>query len=114
MSEEGSTLGILHIGIAVLVIGFSIPLLLGRVRMNRWYGVRLPKSFKSESNWYALNRYGAVQMLWYSGALISVGVTVLCAPPQVGSVWFFGALAAPALLMIPMLVMLLRYAKRLP
>ncbi|MGH9796873.1 MAG: SdpI family protein [Candidatus Polarisedimenticolia bacterium] len=82
--------------------------------MNRWYGVRLPTSYRSESNWYAINRYGAIQMLWYGVALIFTGFTVIYVPPNVGSVWFFGALAAPALLTIPMLIIILRYSRRLP
>ena len=114
MSEGVSALGVLHIGIAILIIGFSLPLLLGQVRMNRWYGVRLAKSYKSEAHWYALNRYGAWQLLWYAGALIVVGVAVMVMPPEVGSIWFFGALAAPGLLAVPVLVVLLRYASRLP
>jgi hypothetical protein len=40
-------------------------------------------------------------------------VAVLLTPPAPGGLWFFGALALPGLLVIPMLVMLLRYAKRL-
>jgi uncharacterized membrane protein len=114
MSNGGLVLGILLLGTGILVGGLSLPLLLGKVRMNGWYGVRIPKSFESEANWYALNRYGAVQMLWYAGVLVVLGGVVIYVPPRVGSVWFFCALAAPALLTIPMLVMLLRYARRLP
>ena len=114
MSDEASVLGILHIGIGLLVMGLSIPLLLGRVRMNGWYGVRLPRAFRSEANWYSLNRYGAIQLTWYGAVLIAVGVVVMLFPPRVGAVWFVVGLAAPGLLVLPMLVMVLRFAKRLP
>ena len=114
MIEPGGALGFIHIGVGAVVIGGAVPLLRGKVRMNRWYGVRLAKSFTSESNWFALNRYGGLQMLWYGGALILAGVAVLLAPPAPGGLWFFGALALPGLLVIPMLVRLLRYANRLP
>ena len=114
MSEGIGILGFLHIAIGILVIALSIPLLMGRVPMNRWYGTRLPESYTSEANWYAVNRYGAIRMTWYGIAVILVGVAVLRVPPLLGSLWFFAALAAPAVLMVPMLVTLLRYAKRLP
>ena len=101
-------------GLGSLVIGLAIPLLLGRVRMNGWYGVRLPPSFRSEANWYALNRYGAIQLMGYGGLLIVVGVVGVLFPPRLGSLWFVVDLAAPGLLILPMLVMVLRFAKRLP
>ena len=114
MNESVGALGVLHIGIGILVMGIAIPFLLGRVPMNRWFGTRLRASYASEANWYAINRYGAIQMMWYGGALILVGMAILRFPPRVGSAWFFLALAAPGVLTVPMLMMLLRYAKRLP
>jgi uncharacterized membrane protein len=114
MSEGVGGLGVLHIGIGILVIAVAIPFLLGRVPMNRWFGTRLRESYTSEANWYAMNRYGAIQMMWYGGALVVVGIAILCFPPRLGGAWFFAGLAAPGLLTVPMLVMLLRYAKRLP
>lgn len=113
MTDDGGPLGLLHIGVGVLVIGVSIPLLLGKVRMNRWYGTRLPAAYKSEAHWYRINRYGAMQMIAYGVVLALLGVFILLNPPRLGSVWFVMALAAPGLLIIPMLIMLLRYAKRL-
>ena len=114
MDEGVGALGVLHISIGIVVIGMAIPFLLGRVPMNRWFGTRLPASYASEANWYAINRYGAIQMMWYGWALILVGIAILRFPPRVGSAWFFAALAVPGVLAVPMLVMLLRYAKRLP
>lgn len=114
MSEESGVLGFVYVAIGLLVIGLSVPLLRGKVGMNRWYGVRLPKSYTSEANWLAMNRYGARQMLWFAGALILIGVVAILLPPRPGSLWFVGLLAAPALLTVPMLVLLLRFANRLP
>lgn len=42
------------------------------------------------------------------------GIAVLLAPPAPGGFRFFGALALPGLLVIPMLILLLRHANRLP
>jgi uncharacterized membrane protein len=114
MSEGVGPLGFLHVSIGILVIAVAIPFLLGRVPMNRWFGTRLRASYTSEANWYSINRYGAIQMMWYGGALIVLGVATLLIPPRLGTMWFFAALAAPGVLAVPMLVILLRYAKRLP
>ena len=113
MTDDGALLGFLHIGVGVLVIGLSIPLLLGKVPMNRWYGTRLPAAYKSEAHWYRINRYGAMQVITYGVALTLLGVVILLYPPRFGSVWFVMGVAAPAVLIFPMLIMLLRYAKRL-
>ncbi|HKQ96885.1 MAG TPA: SdpI family protein [Candidatus Polarisedimenticolia bacterium] len=85
-----------------------------KVPMNRWFGTRLPASYVSEANWYAMNRYGAIQMLWYGGAFVLVGLAALLFPPRVGSAWFIAALAAPAVLTVPMLLRVVAYSKRLP
>ena len=114
MSEGASVLGIFHVSIGLLVIGLAVPLLRGRVRMNAWYGVRLPQAFRSEANWYALNRYGAIQLIFFGAALIVLGVVAALIPPRLGGLWFVAGLAAPGLLVLPMLVMILRFAKKLP
>jgi uncharacterized membrane protein len=42
--------------VGVLYIGLGIPLLLGRVRPNSWYGCRTRKTMSDEKIWYAVNR----------------------------------------------------------
>ena len=50
---------------AVLVMVASIPLVRGRVKMNPWYGVRIPAAFVSEEKWLEINRYGGrLLLLW--------------------------------------------------
>jgi len=114
VSEAAGALGVLHISVGILVIAVAVPFLLGRVPMNRWFGTRLPASYASEANWYSMNRYGALQLVWYGAALIVLGIAALLVPPRLAGVWFVAMLAAPAVLAVPMLVMVLRFAKRLP
>jgi uncharacterized membrane protein len=45
--------------LGLLITVVSVPLIQGKVPMNGTYGVRIPKSFSSESNWYKLNAYGS-------------------------------------------------------
>jgi hypothetical protein len=42
-----------------ILIAISIPLYLGKIKMNRIYGFRIRKAFESEENWYEINRYRA-------------------------------------------------------
>ena len=76
MNNANVTLGILNIGFAVLIVALSIPLVMRKVKMNRFYGVRIPKSFSSEANWYAINAYGGRQLIAWS--LLPLVCGILC------------------------------------
>lgn len=57
----GSLLGILgitYIFVGLLLLILSIPLISSKVSRNALYGVRIGKSFESDENWYAINKYG--------------------------------------------------------
>jgi len=47
--------GCVNAGIAFTVIAVSILLVQGKIKMNKWYGVRISKSFVSEDNWLKIN-----------------------------------------------------------
>ncbi len=57
------TLALIHLGIAFLLAALSVPLILQKVPMNSYYGVRFPQSFKSNEAWYAINRFGGWMLL---------------------------------------------------
>lgn len=42
----------------IFIILVSIPLFLKKIPPNRFYGVRVPLSMKSEANWYFVNSIG--------------------------------------------------------
>jgi uncharacterized membrane protein len=44
--------------VPLLVIAISVPLILGKVPRNRWYGFRTPKTLSSDAVWYEANRIG--------------------------------------------------------
>ncbi|MCB0731675.1 MAG: SdpI family protein [Ignavibacteriae bacterium] len=39
----------------LLFAGLSIPLIRKKVKINNWYGIRLPQTMKSETVWYEVN-----------------------------------------------------------
>jgi len=56
---------IVHFVAALLAIAAALPLMRGAVKMNPWYGVRIPAAFESEERWFDLNRYGGrLLFLW--------------------------------------------------
>jgi len=61
-------------------IGFAIPLLLGKIKMNRWYGFRIRKAFESEDLWQRINRYGAKQFIGWSALNLVAGLLALVLP----------------------------------
>lgn len=105
--------GAILLGCGVLFTLLSIPLLKGKIGMNRIYGVRFRQSFQSDEMWYRLNRYGARQLILWSVPLVVLGLVVFFIPLEEGS-------AAGTLLLLAPLVSALagaffthRYARRL-
>jgi len=47
---------ILFTAVGLVLVGFGVPLLRGRVRPNSWYGCRTEKTLSDEKVWYAVNR----------------------------------------------------------
>ncbi len=69
----------------LFIIAICIPLVKRKVKMNRWFGMRLPKSYTSEENWYKINEYGGRQFIYWSIPLALSGVMFFIMP-QIGAV----------------------------
>ena len=104
-------LALLDISVAVLTIAVSIPLLKDKIKMNWWYGVRFPKSFKSDENWYAMNRYGGKRLIFWSVVLIVIVLLVLVLPLR-HNVKFLPLLLAPFIYIVPF-IECLRFSRKL-
>lgn len=53
-----------------------IPLRLGRIPPNSFYGIRIPKAFESRELWYKVNAAGAGIMIVYGAAMLVVSVVL--------------------------------------
>jgi hypothetical protein len=78
MIQSNIMLGLTVIGAGCVCIALGLPLMKRKIRMNRWYGVRIPKSFQSEEYWFKINEYGGRQLVVWSVPLIAWGAVVLC------------------------------------
>lgn len=80
MIQPNVTLGLTVIAAGCVCIALGLPLMKRKVKMNRWYGVRIPKSFQSEENWFKINEYGGRQLVIWSVPLIAWGLLCFAIP----------------------------------
>jgi uncharacterized membrane protein len=75
---EGSILITLFFVIdGVLLIALGIPLLLGQVSPNSWYGFRTRKTLSDEKIWYAVNRVAGRDMILAGTIIIMSALSLL-------------------------------------
>ena len=112
MDQTAMTLGISIVGMAVIMILISIPLLKRKIPMNRWYGARFKKSFESEENWYKINAYSAKQLILWSIPLLIIGLVTIFLPLE-GNTGLIDVIAlSPLLACVPCLISY-RHAKKM-
>ena len=58
----------------LLIGGLAIPLVLGKIPPNRWYGIRFPAAYKSPENWYKINRFGGWVIIVWSIGVVGEGL----------------------------------------
>lgn len=75
-------LAYVHIGIALLLAGLSVPLILRKIPMNHFYGVRFPQAFKSDKAWYEINAFGGKAMLLSTVPILLVGLYGVLQEPR--------------------------------
>lgn len=97
-------LGLLNMGVGVVALLLSIPLVLGKVQMNTVYGVRVTSAFESKERWGRINRYGGRQLMIGGLALTLIGMMILLLPSVGVEVPLEAIMVlafAPLLLLIP-------------
>jgi SdpI/YfhL protein family len=84
----------LRVASSLLIVGLvtlcvSLPLLYRKVRMNRFYGIRIAQAFVSEERWYEINEYGGRLLARCSWPIILSGIIGFFVPSSL----FLGYLA---------------------
>jgi hypothetical protein len=103
-----------HTGIGALSALLSIPLILRKVPMNHLYGIRVQKAFVSNHNWYELNAYGGKLLLAFGLFLLTFGYLGRDFAPDPTSLWAPVFLVVPLVAIIPVLMRINAFARRLP
>lgn len=67
---------LIYLVVGVLFLAISIPLIMRKVKINNWYGVRLPQTMKNEEIWYAVNEKSG-KHLFVFGIVICLFTLVL-------------------------------------
>ena len=101
MDSSNIVLGLSNIFCAILFIAISIPLVLGKIPMNSFYGVRLKKSYDSEENWYKINKYGGKQLIIWSIPLFIIGIITLLSSPIDSNLLKIIIVCFPLIVLIP-------------
>ncbi len=70
------TLFVYNLVLALIIIALAIPLYMEKIHINRWYGVRLPKSYESEQNWHRINKLWAKKAFLWSSIYILADIII--------------------------------------
>ena len=92
MSSQGFVVGVCDMGLALVVILLSVPLVKGSISRNAFYGVRTRVTLVSDENWYRANAYGGNQLIIWSIPMFLAGAAAFF--------MLFGRV--PLLLLIPL------------
>ncbi|GAB4396324.1 MAG: hypothetical protein OHK0052_17450 [Anaerolineales bacterium] len=76
------TILLLHVFSGLLLAVLAIPLILGRIPPNGLYGFRVPKTLRSETIWYAVNRHFGKRLL-IASLLFVLGALLLFFIPNI-------------------------------
>jgi uncharacterized BrkB/YihY/UPF0761 family membrane protein len=98
----------------LVMAALSVPLILRKVPMNRAYGIRTRKAFASESNWFAINAFGGRLFLGLGLFLVVFGYFGGGLAPGPTSPWAPAFLIVPLLGLVPVLVLINAFSRRLP
>ena len=105
-------------GTSLLMIGLAVPLILGRIKPNHWYGLRIPLTLNNPGIWYPANRYAGWLLLIYGLVLLVVSLVLpfpLSGLEEEVATGIYGLVVAAAMLigLAPVVVLSLYYATKL-
>jgi uncharacterized membrane protein len=101
----------LFTGFGLFLIVLGLPMLAGKVKRNRWYGVRTTKTLSSDAIWYPANKAGGWAIAW-TGVTVAAGALIAPLLVQVEAILYVN-LGIAALAILVMVVYTLKIASSL-
>ncbi|HVT80829.1 MAG TPA: SdpI family protein [Phycisphaerae bacterium] len=101
---------IVHLVAAILGTVAAVPLIRGKVKMNPWYGVRIPAAFESEARWYEINRYGGRLILAWGVVIAATALIGAFLPQRAWIAYDFASLAVITVGLVLVIVRIYRHA----
>jgi hypothetical protein len=94
-----------------IIIILCLPMLLGLIGPNSYYGFRTAKTMSSSNIWYAANRSAAINMIIASGLSLAVGWVITQRGVQPGSNLLISVIATSVLEGIAVIVSLAQVSR---
>ena len=101
-------------GIGIASIAVSIPMILRRVPMNRWYGVRTRRAFASDEAWYEINAFGGKAFFLFGLFLAAVAWFGRDVLPDPRDPLAAAAMGLPAVALLAVLLAVRMFSRRFP
>jgi hypothetical protein len=96
-----------------ILLALSIPLVKNAVKMNYIYGIRIEKALESEENWYKINNFAGKRLIFWSIILVCVGIFNYFINIDKNPVLFNIFALAPGIIIIPWIIEIHVFAKKL-
>ena len=80
MSDLQQLAALVNLTAAFALIMIGLPLAKRKIPMNRWVGVRIPKTSTSTALWYDINAYAGRQFILCSTPIALAGMTCFFIP----------------------------------
>jgi uncharacterized membrane protein len=77
---EPHVISVVLVALPLLTVLLSIPMILGWVKPNPWYGVRTRKTLGSPQIWYRANRVGGIYLTIATLAALAVWAVLASVP----------------------------------
>jgi len=101
------------LSIGLLVIVIAIPMILGRVKPNNWYGFRTRTTLSTPDIWYPANAYAGRLLVWLGIVDILASLLLALIPGISEDAYSLLATGVLPLGLLIVVVLSLRYAKAL-
>jgi hypothetical protein len=97
--------------VGLVTFFLSLPLLYRKIRMNRFYGIRIAQAFVSDARWYEINEYGGRLLAAWSWPITFAGIIGFFVPLHLFPIYLWVALGILLVSVFTPLIQTIRWAR---